>query len=165
MLIPRSSLPTASRSAVHPCPSSQPTTPIETQKAYEKWLEILDKGIGETLEEAGVFDASFTTDDDDVYDDGYGDGYGNDRDRRRRRPRSSGGGADTNNLYDSYTNYGGYGGDVGEAAGGERGGGSGRYDPEGTRDERGLDYDDRCVFLVFRGREDCEVEMEKKVCD
>eukprot|EP00752_Nemacystus_decipiens_P018678 g16744.t2 len=105
-------------------------------QAYEKWLEILDKGIGETLEEAGVFDAAFTNDEDDGDDD-----YDDERDRRR--PRSNGGGADTNNLYDSYTNYGSYAGDGRGSAGGGWGGGSGRYNPEGTLDERGLDYDDR----------------------
>lgn len=46
-------------------------------QAYKKWLEILDKGIGETLEEAGVFDAAFPQDDDS-----------------------------SDNLYDNYTSYG-----------------------------------------------------------
>lgn len=53
-------------------------------------------------------------------------------------------------LYDSYNSY----GDAregGRGTGGERGGGGGGYDPQGTRDERGLDSDDRCVFSLFWG--------------
>lgn len=95
-------------------------------KAYEKWLEVLDKGIGETLEEAGVFDAAFT-DDDDYDDDGNIDG------RSRAARRRSG----TNNLYDDYTSYG-YGQDEDV-----RGGGRSGYDVQGQRDERGFDYDAR----------------------
>ncbi|CAM9529200.1 unnamed protein product [Ectocarpus sp. 4 AP-2014] len=95
-------------------------------QAYEKWLEVLDKGIGETLEEAGVFDAAFT-DDDDYDDDGNIDG----RSRAARRR------SDTNNLYDDYTSYG-YGQDEDVL-----GGGRSRYDVQGQRDERGFDYDDR----------------------
>ncbi|CAB1111847.1 unnamed protein product [Ectocarpus sp. CCAP 1310/34] len=95
-------------------------------QAYEKWLEVLDKGIGETLEEAGVFDAAFT-DDDDYDDDGNIDG------RNRAARRRSG----TNNLYDDYTSYG-YGQDEDVLGGGRSG-----YDVEGQRDERGFDYDDR----------------------
>ncbi|CAM9136074.1 unnamed protein product [Ectocarpus fasciculatus] len=95
-------------------------------QAYEKWLEVLDKGIGETLEEAGVFDAAFT-DDDEYDDDGNIDGRG-----RATRRRSG-----TNNLYDDYTSYG-YGED-----GDARGGGKTGYDVQDQRDERGFDFDDR----------------------
>ena len=139
---------------------SPPCTSNDTHqhlKAYEKWLEILDKGIGETLEEAGVFDASFTTEEDD--DDGYDD-YNDDRDRRRRRRPRTGGGAGTNNLYDSYTNYGSYVGDGGGRVVEERGAGSGQYDPEGTRDERGLDYDDRLRFRCVTGPEDGRANLQ-----
>lgn len=143
------------------------------KQAYEKWLEILDKGIGETLEEAGVFDAAFTGDDDDddyyYHDrDGYGYGYdgnnGGGRERsppqRRRRRRSR---TDTDNLYDKYTNYGyeGSRGDDDDDGGGGAGGGESRREgdgggvagPRGRGNERGSDYDDaRCLTSGVRTR-------------
>lgn len=47
---------------------------------------MLDKGIGETLEEAGLFDAAFGDQDDD-YDDG---GYDDERGRGGYDPRGRG---------------------------------------------------------------------------
>lgn len=120
---------------------------ITTNKAYEKWLEVLDKGIGATLEEAGVFDAAFSTEDDE-YDDDYSDGG-------RGRGGGAGGrgfssGTNNNNLYDKYTNYD-YrsSGDGGGRRDEGRGGGDGYgYDPQGRQDERGFDYDDRCGMVA-----------------
>lgn len=48
-------------------------------QAYKAWLEVLEKGIGETLLDSGFFDATLTSDDD--YDE------------------------EGNNLYDTYTDY------------------------------------------------------------
>lgn len=41
-------------------------TRVEIQ-AYRKWLEVLQKGIGETLQDAGFFDAALGEDDNDEY--------------------------------------------------------------------------------------------------
>lgn len=75
---------------------------------------MLDKGIGESLEEAGVFDAAFP---------------------QERESDSD------KNLYDNYTNYD-YPG--GEEGGGDRrrAGGGGVFESRGGGDERGFDYDE-----------------------
>lgn len=116
---------------------------------------MLDKGIGATLEEAGVFDAAFSTDDDD-YDDDY------DAEGRRKGGRGFSSGTNNNNLYDNYTNYG-YrpGGDGGGRRADGRGGGDGYgYDPQGRQDERGFDYDDRCgVDVGSRGRKGAQTAI------
>lgn len=99
-------------------------------QAYEKWLEVLDKGIGETLLDAGFFDAGIDDDDDyylDEDDRGRGDAYGyrgqrdaritdaggggnfEDRDRVRRRQSSRDRGA----LEDWRSRDGGSGFDIG----------------------------------------------------
>lgn len=78
---------------------------------------MLDKGIGESLEEAGVFDAAFP---------------------QEREAESD------KNLYDNYTNYD-YPGGEEKSGGGRRrsgGGGGGVFDPRGGGDERGFDYDE-----------------------
>lgn len=64
------------------------------RQAYSKWLEVLDKGVGQTLLDTGFFDArDFDDDDDFLYDDGDTDsrrgGGMYDSSRGRREGRGS----------------------------------------------------------------------------
>ncbi|CAN0317796.1 unnamed protein product, partial [Discosporangium mesarthrocarpum] len=64
-------------------------------EAYRKWLNVLDKGVGRTLEEQGFFDAPRSDHEENSGYGGYNDSYGGysgygtgSEDRRRPRPRS-----------------------------------------------------------------------------
>lgn len=66
-------------------PTASPCSPRRLslqEQAYSQWLKVLEKGIGETLEEAGFFDGFVRDDDDDDDDDDrrYGDKYTDDDD-------------------------------------------------------------------------------------
>lgn len=54
---------------------------MKQKQAYKKWLDVLEKGIGETLEEAGFFDGPMSEED---YDEYYLNEYDGIRGQRRR---------------------------------------------------------------------------------